>query len=1417
MKIWDYFEIDRVTGGGGVGSSTEPTTHDMILDMIGMTTLGQRAKVIANSNINVLREDSVYAEALEKAEEEKRRRIQIQEEKKEETFKDEEYMAKVDQRHFRSMVQSKYAKYLSDILSSKLAHVSNFKDFIPRNTKNLIKTHVIDFLNQSSGENLHEVQGFVKSLEIEYSMVDLDYAFMKDKNTFEPRFKPQVSSTTLDMTNKFFEKLAEDSDAIQKTWRYTSNVTYDSEDLTKLPISMDKLPESFLPENYEFRKVYVKEEGKGDGVVSYQLKSKVLTHDGSSELFGMRLNIAEEIDLPIPKGKINKIDKDLKKKYQRDKDSIVYTIFSSSGEKMWEVEVSTITVTRGVKSKSFVTRGVEIEFVGNMVDLVTRGEIYPVSNDNVVVGSFEVSGETYIILNTGVVMTSDDVVVGFFNSSQDTTRIPHTVFSEFQYIQDLAMKKDITQDEEIELQRLRQLRDAIFNSLSTVQKDAFRRLKRSESYKPLIQDINTYLEGGQPLTAVESIIGLLSFCKNTGFVRSFEFPQMRENLVNYISSGQFVLAKQGFMNLYKKKKIPLEIERGYIAFEFNRLTYYTDNQNGKRVVFKKQRNDILGRTWNTMMRNIQVSDNLDSKISTDPTLKLDGLRSLFLFSVFGNYILIPPMGIYKVSGATINKDVGISVLDGEFYYPTLSTEDQIPQSHFEKVGLIPIHPTFKIQDETETQDTFANIEAEFGFDDSSDEDEAGTSSPVIVQKTVPYSHLRGFYAFDIMVFRGENIMKRGFSMSSSRKIKPRKLELYDFVESLQGKSFSDHEIPNELNFMALGGDQFNIFSKKFYGGRKDALDAFMSLSVNNSSYDLDGLVLQNKGKYHQISLKWKPPEMMTIDFLVGERVNEGASSSTHRIYKAFTTGNKQFKFNNLEAVITIPVSDTDPIGKIHECLFVESDPPHLMFRTIRHRYDKPYANSYNTAFRNFKDIMSPISTRTLLNSDNTASRKYQNLLKEIVLKGCISFVYNSWNDVFLSGKSVGTVSIDDIGSGNGGDLAKWNKFSRYIHSIQAYEPNSENREEFEKRKKNLKGGIKGKVEIIPEQYEENTTVNPPPVGVTKLVTSFYSLTLMFDKPETLNNLFDKMDGYEVGTMFATIFMDGDLYNQKVKNKKYECKNNVDGQTNFEIRYPNYMRHKSEKFEPGWNVQVRYDSSQSFITGGDDKGFQNEFATSARYLVGVAAQRGYQIIYNSPVIPQHLSVDEYGFMDEKSSAELSLKYNMLNKCGKEWASIHRILILVKVGDEENIPILRERTDYTRKILNLKAVHPRKEEKARGGLVKNVTTIDDDTKKEDIVILEDWDDIFGDDDVVDIEHDLVTPVEEEKDEIIVLEVNVDDDGDFFLVGDTIPEHLVQDNLEDIFTGSELIDVVDNKFIIEFRNVDGLVVDPDDVVIE
>lgn len=825
----------------------------------------------------------------------------------------------------------------------------------------------------------------------------------------------------------------------------------------------------------------------------------------------------------------------------------------------------------------------------------------------------------------------------------------------------------------------------------------------------------------EDIQVCEAVIGLLCVCKNSGFIPGSIRDIFRPVKIPFDTRDYENVVKI-LLSFYTTKGIPLEIERGYIAFKFNNLIYFRS----KDFSLCKRRGEFLIPGWNTHMRNIQESDMLDQNSSYKPTLKLDGVRALLMTTDLGTYIISPPNGIFKISSSSIfQKGVGVSILDGEIYYSKQGIFD-FKISEFSKLAVVPSY----LETSVNTLRDFSGAETKYasmsggsvapkkkiksfklkkrGGTITQTASASNRESEIIVNGV----NGSGFYAFDILVYNGETLVHTPFSRKRSRKGRTRLEVLLTFVmeaqtnleQSQQLKNFSIH--PSKPGMIG-SSTTLNLFAKKFYSSRKDALDAHeILITVSNEvgsstssskKWLLDGLVLQNEKKYYDQSLKWKPPEHMTIDFGVGAVVRGLGNAFLAKVSNGST-----FSKNGKTGVITVGTDYEKRLlpDEVHECKFVSENDEFIVFKAVRYRYDKPKPNAKRTAENVYRDIQNPLQQSTLLNADNTLSRRYQNLLKFVLLKRSMTFIYGSWEDVFLairgdSDEEIPDVNIVDIGSGRGGDLGKWKKIEGYLNNITAFEPFEDNYNEFQNRLQNTSSRLRDKITVVNAPFETSPLETTNPENGVTLITSFYSLTFFFKSRDTMENLFKRIDKYSVGSLFCTAFMDGDIYYRQVSSRdindpRIDCSNEINSRTNFSIRYKSYSKHDS-KYEFGREVQVAYEGSQSFIpnasTSSPDAGtnalvYQSEFASSYKAFVQMAAEFDWAVVYTTTLSPDSpFTEDDYGFMGEEEQAELNTKFGMLNNCGKKWASYTRIVTLIKIGETrgfDNIPKLFERS-------------------------------------------------------------------------------------------------------------------------------------------
>lgn len=169
------------------------------------------------------------------------------------------------------------------------------------------------------------------------------------------------------------------------------------------------------------------------------------------------------------------------------------------------------------------------------------------------------------------------------------------------------------------------------------------------------------------------------------------------------------------------------------------------------------------------------------------------------------------------------------------------------------------------------------------------------------------------------------------------------------------------------------------------------------------------------------SCKWKFPEMLSIDFVYRDRKLYSRVRDELIPFEAPSFSfEKNVDFDSFE-----DVRDGDIIEV--KASFT-SDPIKLIYS--RHRPDKFKPNGIVTAKIVWKNMLDPLTVDTISGKNFYLVRKYHNSIKRELLQ------YTNSGSLLL-----------DIGSGRGGDLSKFNNFSK----ILCIEPNPEFAEEFRRR------------------------------------------------------------------------------------------------------------------------------------------------------------------------------------------------------------------------------------------------------------------------------------------------------------------------------------------------------------------------------
>jgi len=416
-----------------------------------------------------------------------------------------------------------------------------------------------------------------------------------------------------------------------------------------------------------------------------------------------------------------------------------------------------------------------------------------------------------------------------------------------------------------------------------------------------------------------------------------------------------------------------------------------------------------------------------------------------------------------------------------------------------------------------------------------------------------------FIAFDILFMKGDDIRDIPF------------IERYHKMQEIFTLTINGDPLSKKgSNSLIAGGCEIdNVYLKRYHGVNKP--DQTLRAPTGNDLYDVmprilkeykkfsdisDGIIFQRASTkyYNDVTFKWKPASLTTIDFYVevkslqekevfgeeneeeiiledvfdeGEEPEEVKGGPVKGVkdeanYEIFLyimdrEQRKLFKGNARYPFAGSMFSDTDELdgepinGRIVEFRWTDKG-----FQAIRFRDDRSAPNGLKPAEDTWMNIHEPMSEDTLLGKSLVAARSYLNheIKERLIMR-------------YARG-----VNLVDIGSGRGGDINKWNKAE--VKHVTAVEPDRENEKILQERlsREKLKFGI----------TVENTTFQKMTPESADLVTAFFCLNYVPESIATLSG-FMKMIGKINPAMFIGVVMDGDrlyeLTKEQLQTTAYE--------------------------------------------------------------------------------------------------------------------------------------------------------------------------------------------------------------------------------------------------------------------------------------
>lgn len=390
-------------------------------------------------------------------------------------------------------------------------------------------------------------------------------------------------------------------------------------------------------------------------------------------------------------------------------------------------------------------------------------------------------------------------------------------------------------------------------------------------------------------------------------------------------------------------------------------------------------------------------------------------------------------------------------------------------------------------------------------------------------------------------------------------------------------------------------------------------------SIPDKDYGNDGLIFNDINDVYKQNariFKWKPPDLLTIDFKMLSTNKKGVfkfgvkddrkDSSTKGDIIDFLVDNKPVYFRN----------DNIKENIIIEFNYIKD------WKPFRIRDDRDEPNNLSTVESIWEDITNPIYEKTIRGHDLIAMRKIHNIEKKNMLSECRS------------------QRLLDIGSGKGGDILKWRDYKIDVYAV---EPNDENIKELYSRLKSFGYSYSGKSDNkrvyilkgnntinVMQGYGEDTDKIVKFSGDVDCIVIFNALTFFFKDKDIFDSLLSTIERSGAET-FMGMVMDGERVDSMLKDRK------------------------SVK-EYGWSIKKKYSSENIF---GRKIKIDLEAAT-------VTDQTEYLVDFDYFV--SHL--DKLGFELDSSSFldfpdRLSPSQNMLSR-------LYRSFIFRKKVSQENLP-------------------------------------------------------------------------------------------------------------------------------------------------
>ena len=302
-------------------------------------------------------------------------------------------------------------------------------------------------------------------------------------------------------------------------------------------------------------------------------------------------------------------------------------------------------------------------------------------------------------------------------------------------------------------------------------------------------------------------------------------------------------------------------------------------------------------------------------------------------------------------------------------------------------------------------------------------------------------------------------------------------------------------------------DKSMIVQKDFLFSSDTTTDIKKILS-NKYPYKTDGLIFTPLDSPYDKNLsnifKWKPHELLTLDFLILK--NDKKPTEWHLYFNSKGKEIQPFKHKDFPKAHIVNVSE-EVNRKYKDASIVEFEWTDKVWKPVKSRPDKTVGNFSTVVDAVFDLILKPITKEMLLNPEPF----YKPIEKSISERSKSETValrdfHNYIKDTLLHGVSKGSTVLD-FGSGKGGDIFKW--LNRDLN-VDGFEIVLENINTANERLLKLKPKSSIKfhhLDLASESVQDYFYKLNGKYKNYDTVSIFFSIHYFFDSVKSINNLF----------------------------------------------------------------------------------------------------------------------------------------------------------------------------------------------------------------------------------------------------------------------------------------------------------------------